>query len=90
MPIKYKVDVLAALKGAGISTYKLRQERLLGQSTIAQLRRGEMVSWATLERLCEWLGCQPGQLLEYDGEEVEDVRQAGLQQQCGVVRANGR
>lgn len=31
MPIKYKIDVLEALKAAGYTTYKLRQEKILGE-----------------------------------------------------------
>lgn len=72
MPIKYKIDVMAALKSAGYSTYRLRRENLIGQATLTQLRRGEMISWLTLERLCEWLDCQPGDLLEYK-KEVSEV-----------------
>ena len=65
MPIKYKMDVLAALKEAGYSTYKLRKEKLLGESVLQQIREGVPVSWANLGRLCALLDCQPGDLLEY-------------------------
>lgn len=74
MPLRYKKDILQALKEAGVSSYRLRRDKLMGQATITQLRRGEMVAWATIERLCEWLDCQPGDLVEYIGEEAEDVR----------------
>ena len=65
MPIRYKFDVLAALKEKGYSTYKLRKERLLAENTLQQLRSGDLVSWANIERLCRLLQCQPGDLLEY-------------------------
>ena len=65
MPIKYKMDVLAALKEAGYSTYKLRKEKLLGESVLQQIREGVPVSWANLGRLCALLDCQPGDLLQY-------------------------
>ena len=39
MPIKYKIDILAALKEKGYSTYRLRKEKLIGEATIQQLRR---------------------------------------------------
>lgn len=65
MPIRYKFDVLAALKEKGYSTYKLRKERLLAENTLQQLRNGDLVSWANIERLCHLLQCQPGDLLEY-------------------------
>ena len=65
MPVVYKIDVLAALKEKGYSTYKLRKEKLLGESVIQQLRGGEAVSWANVARLCDLLGCQVGDILEY-------------------------
>lgn len=65
MPIKYKIDILAALKNAGYSTYKLRKEKILAESTIQQFRSGEIVSTENLSRLCELLNCQPGDILEY-------------------------
>lgn len=69
MPVGYKIDVLAALKDKGYSTYKLRKEKLLGESVLTQLRAGEPVSWANVARICELLGCQVGDLLEYKAEE---------------------
>ena len=65
MPVKYKIDVLAALKSAGYSTYKMRQEKLLGESVLQQLRRGDLVSWSNIGTICAMLKCQPGDLVEY-------------------------
>lgn len=66
MPVKYKVDVLAALKAAGYSTYKLRQEKLLAEATLQKLRSGQLVSWEQIGKLCALLGCQVGDLVEYE------------------------
>lgn len=68
MPVRYKIDVLAALKDAGYTSYKLRTEKLLGQATLTQIRRGEPVSWLNIARICELLNCQPGDILEYTAE----------------------
>lgn len=65
MPLKYKFDVLEALKEAGYSSTRLRKEKLLGESYMTQLRRGEMVSWKTIETICRLLNCQPGDIIEY-------------------------
>lgn len=62
--IKYKIDVLAALKDAGYTTYRIRQEKLLHEMTLQRLRHGELVSWAILDELCKLLDMQPGDLLE--------------------------
>lgn len=65
MPLQYKFDVVAALKGKGYTTYKIRQEKLLSESTIQKLRDGKGVAWENIETICRLLECQPGDLLEY-------------------------
>lgn len=65
MPIKYKIDILSELKGLGYSSTRIRNERIMGQATLTQLRRGELVSWMNIETICRLLDCQPGDILEY-------------------------
>ena len=68
MPVRFKIDVLAELKKKGFSSYKMRQEKLMGEATIQQLRKGELVSWENVGRICAMLDCQPGDILEYAEE----------------------
>ena len=63
--IKYKIDVLAALKEKGYNTNKIRKEKIMGEAMLQKIRSGQMVSWATFETLCELLDCQPADLIEY-------------------------
>lgn len=72
MAIRYRVDVLQALRDKGYSSYKLRADKLFGQRTIQQLRDGEIVSLANLDTLCRLLECQPGDLLEYVPDDPLD------------------
>ena len=65
MGLQFKVDVLAALKEKGITTYQIRKEKLLSESTVQKLRAGIGVSWENLETLCRLLDCQPYDLIEY-------------------------
>ena len=65
MPIAYKIDVLAELKKRGYTTTRIRKEKLIGQSYLQQLRHGELVSWKTIETLCDLLNCQPGDLIYF-------------------------
>ena len=65
MAFKYKVNVMDALKEKGYSSTRLRREKLLGESYMSQLRRGDMISWAALDTVCTLLGCQPGDLIEH-------------------------
>lgn len=64
MPIIYKKDILSALKDKGYNTNRLRKEKLLGESTIQQLRENKLVSWANVDRICGLLDCQVGDILE--------------------------
>ena len=65
MAIRYKVDILAELKKKGYTSTKIREDKLIGQSYLQQLRRGELVSWKALNTICALLVCQPGDLIEY-------------------------
>ena len=65
MPMKFKIDVLEALKEKGYTTYTLRKENILSQSTLQKLREGKGLAWDNIERLCALLECQPGDFLEY-------------------------
>ena len=65
MPLRYKIDVLNALKEKGYNTNKIRTEGLLSQSTLQKFRQQQGVSWKNLETLCKLLECQPGDLIEY-------------------------
>ena len=66
MSMKYKVDVIAMLKEAGYNTSTIRKEKIMGEAMLQKIRSGQMVSWATLETICDLLECQPGDLIVYE------------------------
>lgn len=66
MPLRWKIDITEALKDKGFSSYRIRKEKLFGQKTLQDFRDGTVVlSYDLLEKLCDLLDCQPGDLLEY-------------------------
>lgn len=65
MSIKYKLDILTALKDAGYNTNKLRKEKLLSEGVLQALREDKYISLQNVSKICELLNCQPGDLLEY-------------------------
>ena len=73
VPIKYKIDLNAAFHKKGYSLRSLRS--VFGQSTFTKFRRGIIVSPEVLSRACFILGCQPGDLIEYEesSEEVAEI-----------------
>ena len=56
---------MAELKEKGYSSTKIREEKLIGQSYLQQIRHGELVSWKTIDTICSLLDCQVGDLVEY-------------------------
>lgn len=65
MPMRYKFNILAALKEKGYNSVRLRSEKVFGESTMQKFRTGEMISVDNIERLCKLLDCQPGDIIEY-------------------------
>ena len=61
----YKIDILKKLKEAGYNTSMIRKEKLLSESTIQQIRRGEVVGIKSIDKLCGLLDMQPSEILEY-------------------------
>ena len=79
MSFQYKVNVMDKLKEKGYSSTRLRKEKLLGESYMSQLRRGDMVSWAALDTICTLLDCQPGDLIWHEkATGVDKTTEANL------------
>lgn len=66
MPIRVNLDVMLAkrkIKGKQLAT-----EVGITEQNLSLLRTGKVkgVRFSTLEKICEVLDCQPGDILEYD------------------------
>ena len=74
MPIVYN-KLFDLLKARGYTTYRIRQEKLIGQATLTAIKNGTGgLDAKTLARLCEVLDCQPGDLMEYVKDAGEGVQ----------------
>lgn len=63
--IKYKIDIIQALKNKGYSTYKIRKEKIFNESQLQQMRENKILAQDALNKVCTLLECQPGDILEY-------------------------
>lgn len=69
--IKFKIDVLKALSEKGYNTNKLRNDKILSESTIQRIRTAQKnnehinINLNAVNTICSILKKQPGQLLEY-------------------------
>ena len=69
MPIKYD-KLISLLKEKGYTSYKIRQEKIVGQATCQKIHNGVDIDTRTIAKLCKVLNCQPGDIMEYvEGEE---------------------
>lgn len=75
MPVRYKINVMQALKEAGYSSTRLRNDKIIGEATMQRLRHKQSVSYDVLGKICELLHCQVGDILEYVEDQGEDPKQ---------------
>lgn len=68
--LKYK-EVLKQLKQNGYSTYYLSKNKIMGNSKIQNIRDNK-VDAKTINQICQLLNCQPGDILEYVPDELEN------------------
>lgn len=69
-----KFDRLFALfEQKGITTYKLRKDKIVGNETLRKLKANTgVIDTRTIDRLCDALECQPGDFMEHvPGESKE-------------------
>lgn len=73
MPFKYD-KLLKLLKEKGYTSYRIRQENIISQAALTKMKSGEgNIDTRTLERLCSFLHCQPGDIMEYVPDDTTDT-----------------
>ena len=65
----FKVDIIDLLKENGYNTGRIRREKLIGEKTMQDMKKGIVPGIKTLETLCEILEMQPGNLIKYVDEK---------------------
>ena len=73
--IRYKIDVMKALKEHGYSSTKMRREKILPQGTMQKLRTyNSDISLATLNTVCCLLRCNPEDVIEFNMTDEEKLK----------------
>jgi len=71
MPILYG-KLFSLLKDRGRSMYDLRKNKIVGTATLEKMRKGEgHIDTRSIDKLCEYLDCQPGDIMEYIPKDEE-------------------
>lgn len=72
MPIKYD-KLFALMEQNGITIYRLRKDSIIGGATLEKMRKGEKhIDTRSIESLCQYLNCQPGDIMEYIPDEPKE------------------
>ena len=65
LPFKYD-KLFVRLKEQGLTMYSLRRDKVVGTETLEKMRKGiGNIDTRSLESLCKYLNCQPGDIMEY-------------------------
>ena len=67
--LRYKIDVMQAITDRGITSYQIRNQKLLGENALQSIRANKMIGIKALDQLCSLLDLQPGDIIEYKKEE---------------------
>lgn len=70
--LRYKINVLEAMKAVGYTSARIRKEKLIGEQMLQKIRQGDLPSWTVLEKICEILKCTPGDIIEYVPDMEEE------------------
>lgn len=69
MPMSY-AKLFALMKEKGLSTYRIRKEKIISEGTLQKLRDSDTVTTDSIAALCKALQCQPGDIMEYIDNEA--------------------
>ena len=62
-------DILQKLAAKGWTSYRLRKEKALPESVLTRIRQGQPITTETIDKICELLECQPGDILKWEPGE---------------------
>lgn len=69
MPIQVNLDVVLAKRKMTLSELSERVDITLANLSVLKTGKARAIRFSTLEKLCQTLGCQPAELLEYVEEK---------------------
>lgn len=68
MPIRVNLDVILAQRKMSVTELSQKVEITIANLSNLKTEKAKAIRFSTLERLCQVLDCQPGDLLEYVDE----------------------
>ena len=72
--ITYKIDILEELKNKGYTTYILRKNKYLSETTIGNLRAGKPVTMGALDAICIMLRKNPEDIIDFSISDNDKIK----------------
>lgn len=57
--------LIKMFEAKGITSYTMKKENIIGQASWKKIHEGGHIDTRTIDSLCRYLKCQPGDILEY-------------------------
>ena len=75
MSISY-IKLLKLFDQKGVTSYTItKKDKIIGQATWKKIHENGHIDTRTIETLCKYLECQPGDIMEYVPDEPETTDQ---------------
>ena len=69
MPIIVNLDVMMAKRKISLNDLAGKVDITIANLSILKNNKAKAIRFSTLEKICEALGCQPSDILQYIGED---------------------
>ena len=56
-----------------ITSYVVKRDKIIGQASWKKIHEGGHIDTRTINSLCQYLDCQPGDILEYIPDELTNA-----------------
>jgi putative transcriptional regulator len=68
MPVTIKLDDLLAARGMTLTELSLAVDITLANLSVLKTGKARAIRFSTLEAICTVLHCQPGDILQFEGD----------------------
>ena len=72
LPIVYD-KLVKLLNEKGVNSYTIKRDKIIGQASYKKIKEGGDIDTRTISKLCKYLNCQPGDILEYVPDTSDNV-----------------
>lgn len=72
--IQYKIDILKELSNRGYTRKKLRDNKILSETTMQNIKHHKNITIETINIICLILRCQPSDIMEVVATDEEKIK----------------